>query len=64
MSRNVIKRTPKERCEYFMRIARQFKRESEYHLAKDSANKGLNIASKHNLEEYRQAFQKFLGELK
>ncbi|RME56439.1 MAG: hypothetical protein D6795_01420 [Deltaproteobacteria bacterium] len=58
--RRVIKKTPEERCAYFLRISRHYQKENDPRLAVDYATKGLELARKHNLEAYRASFEEII----
>lgn len=54
---NVIRKTPKDRCDYIMKITNHYLKESDEEQVKEYAQKGLELAIQYNLPEYQKKFQ-------
>ena len=55
--KEVIKKTPKERCQYLMKITQHYLRESNFSLVKEYANKGKKLAIKYGLKNFEKDFE-------
>jgi hypothetical protein len=57
----IIKKSPRERCEYFMKITKHYLDSRDTLMTKDYANQGWELAKRHGLTDFEQKFAEILG---